>query len=210
MSNGQGPEKKGEDNDVTFLGKDFEQCFEQMRHYDSQIIDLGKFAFTAYPTIVGAAVAIYKYGLANKTDYSVVAGMIPLVAFFPGLFLLWHMVRTRICFAQVTRYINEVRRSYLVGQPMKVTNESGMYADPKVPPYMDRGSSQLSFMYIMTILNSFLGGVAVYLLTVRYERQASAVALAFGALLVIQLYLVVSHLRGWQKRSSSASVPAHV
>jgi hypothetical protein len=120
------------------------------------------------------------------------------------------MVRTRIYFAQVTRYINEVRRSYLVGHPMKVTNESGMYADPKVPPYMDRGSSQLSFMYIMTILNSFLGGVAVYLLTVGYERQAAAVVLTFGALLVIQLYLVVSHLRGWQKRSSSASVPARV
>ena len=180
---------------VKFLERDFNQCFEQMRHYDSQIIDLGKFAFTAYPVVVGAAVGIYKYGLEKSIDYSKAAGMIPLIAFFPGLFLLWHMVRTRVYFVRVTRYINEHRKVFLALNQLFFPNKAGMYNNPAEPHYFDRYSSQLYFMCILAILNSFLGGVAVYLFTVRCTSQWTWAGIGFVGLLIIQLAPMIHHLR---------------
>jgi hypothetical protein len=191
---GTDKDPKQVDEGVKFLERDFNQCFEQMRHYDSQIIDLGKFAFTAYPVVVGAAVGIYKYGLEKSHDYSNDAGMIPFIAFFPGFFLLWHMVRTRVYFVRVTRYINEHRKVFLALNPLNFRNDAGMYNNPEEPHCFDRYSSQLYFMCILAILNSFLGGVAVYLFTVPRTSQWTWVGIGFVGLLIIQIAWMIHHL----------------
>ncbi len=185
---------KQSDEGMKFLERDFNQCFEQMRQYDLQIIDLGKFAFTAYPVVVGAAVGIYKYGLDKGVDYSKVAGMIPLIAFFPGFFLLWHMVRTHVYAVRVTRYVNEHRSVFLALNPSFFPNMSGMYINPEEPPYYSPYSSQLYFMCILAILNAFLLGVAAYLFTVHWTRQWTSVVIFFLGPLAIQLGLMIYHL----------------
>lgn len=47
---------------VKFLERDFNQCFQQMRHYDSQIFDILKFMFTGYTALIGVALGLYKFG----------------------------------------------------------------------------------------------------------------------------------------------------
>jgi hypothetical protein len=188
-------------NDVNegakFLERDFTQCFEQMRHYDSQIIDLGKFAFTAYPVVIGGVLGIYKYGLTGSppNDYSKEAGLIALIAFFPGLFLLWHMVRTRVYFVRVTRYVNEHRKVFLASKPLGFRNEAGMYNNPAEPHFFERYSSQVYFMCFLAILNSFLGGVAVYLFTVSCASPWEWVSIGLGGLLIVQLVPMIRHLK---------------
>ena len=39
-----------EKESLKFLERDFNQCFMQMRHYDSQIFDILKFMFTVTPS----------------------------------------------------------------------------------------------------------------------------------------------------------------
>lgn len=42
-----------------FLERDFNQCFQQMRHYDLQITGLMKFTFTSYTALIGIAFGLY-------------------------------------------------------------------------------------------------------------------------------------------------------
>lgn len=183
------------DEGLKFLERDFNQCFEQMRHYDSQIIDLGKFAYTSYPVVIGGAAGIYKYGLDKHLDYSVIAGLIPLIAFLPGLFLLWDMVRTRVYFVRVTRYLNEHRQFFLSFPPLSFPNVAKMYVDPKKPDYLDRYSSQLYFMCILAVLNAFLLGVAVYIFGASCARPSTWAGIALVLTLAIQLVPALLHLR---------------
>src|SRR5213593_4354670 len=96
-----------------FLERDFNQCFQQMRHYDAQGVDLCKFAFTAYSAVVGLAFGLFQYGLSQRADFALPAGATMCVGFAFGLCFLAIMVRNRVYFVVVTRYINEHRRFFL-------------------------------------------------------------------------------------------------
>lgn len=45
---------------LKFLERDFNQSFQQMRHYDAQIFDILKFMFTAYSVLIGVALGLYQ------------------------------------------------------------------------------------------------------------------------------------------------------
>jgi hypothetical protein len=45
----------------TFLINDFNQCFNQARHYDSQILDIFKYIVTFFTAISGAALLYIKF-----------------------------------------------------------------------------------------------------------------------------------------------------
>jgi len=68
-----------------FLDRDFTQCFIQMRYYDAQIVDICKFAFTAYTAVFGTALALYRYGADHNADYRLPAATILLVGLLLGL-----------------------------------------------------------------------------------------------------------------------------
>ena len=60
---------------LRFLECDFNQCFEQMRHYDSQIFNSLKFMFTGYTALIGVALGFYKFGLQENNDL-----LVPVIA----------------------------------------------------------------------------------------------------------------------------------
>ena len=64
-----------DDEAVRFLERDFNQCFQQMRHYDSQLWDICKFSFTAYTALIGIAIGLYQYSIQKALDltYAVIA-----------------------------------------------------------------------------------------------------------------------------------------
>ena len=51
------------DQTAKFLEGDFNQCFQQMRHYDSQLFDSVKFVTTAYVGLIGIGIGIYEFGV---------------------------------------------------------------------------------------------------------------------------------------------------
>src|SRR5713101_4326952 len=81
-----------------FLDRDFNQCFQQMRYYDGQIIDICKFAFTGYTAIVGAALSLYKYGSDKGSDFRSPAVAMLAIGLLLGLCLLALMARNRVYF----------------------------------------------------------------------------------------------------------------
>lgn len=51
---------------VNFLERDFNQCFEQIRYYDSQIVNIFKHLITFYTTIAGISIGLFQFKLSVR------------------------------------------------------------------------------------------------------------------------------------------------
>lgn len=144
------------DEGAKFLARDYDQCFAQLRHYDSQIWMICRFAFTAYVAIVGTVMGIYQYSLDQSIDLVPVAVCILGIAFVLGVMVFGLLIRNRVYFVAVCRYINEHRGLFLADEPLGFANSSGMYVDARRPAYFNWRSWQSFLTYITALLNSGL------------------------------------------------------
>ena len=188
---------------VKFLELDFNQCFQQMRHYDAQIFDILKFMFTAYSALIAVALGLYQFGLKEGKDLSLPAIAALGVGLILGLFMFALVIRNRVYFVQVTRYVNEHRGFFLKNKPIGFENKSKMYTNHEQPPYFNWRSSQSWLCYIVAVLNSILFGTLVY---IAYPCAWTAVISGSSLLCVIQLFIAVMYLKSREKKSASEAV----
>lgn len=57
-----------EKESLRFLERDFNQCFQQMRHYDGQIFEITKFVLLSYSGLIGVALGLYQFSLKERVD----------------------------------------------------------------------------------------------------------------------------------------------
>jgi hypothetical protein len=173
--NGKGTLSDSEKEDAAFFGRDFSECFAQMRHYDEQIAAISKFAFGAYTTAIGGALALYKYGVQSKVDYRPAALAVLAVAFLVGLVMFTMLVTNRLYFVIIARYVNAQRQFFLKNNPLGFVNETEIYTNPKEPRYFDWRSTQSFQFYILALLNAAVIGVIAFFLV------GNAATLVLGA-----------------------------
>jgi hypothetical protein len=202
MANGGSHESES----AKFLERDFNQCFEQMRHYDGQIIEIVKFALAAYSTIAGAALVFYRYGLDKNADFRAPALAILVVGLLLGITLLALVARNRAYFVLVTRYINEHRDFFLKDKPLGFPNQTRMYTNWTQPPYFNWRSSQALLLYSLAVLNSGLLGLGLYLLFERSSCKWWIVGVSVAVALGAQLALAIVYLRTREGNSASRAV----
>ena len=147
-----------------FLQADFNQCFQQLRHYDSQLLDILKFQFGSYTFIVGTALGLYQFGLKEQASLTLPAVGVLVVGLIFGVLMYSLAIRHRVYFVLVARYINEQRGFFLKQKPLGFENKTRMYTNPAQPPYFNWRSSQAWYLYFVAILNSALLGVLIFLL----------------------------------------------
>ncbi len=114
---------------LKFLQSDFNQCFEQMRYYDSQIFNILKFMFTGYSALIGISLGFYKFGLEKEIDLSIPIISALSIGLILGFFMFALTVRNRIYFVLVSRYINEQRGFFLQFKPLGFNNQTKMYTN---------------------------------------------------------------------------------
>lgn len=188
-----------------FLDRDFTQCFTQMRHYDSQMVDVCKFAFGAYTTAVGAALALFKYGLDKSIDYGPAARAILTIALLLGVAMVSLIVRNRVYFVVVTRYLNEHRGLFLSHKPLGFQNLTRMYTNAHQPPFFDWRSSQSLLLYILCILNAGLVGTLVYM--IQPERLGTGLIVVPAVIFLLgQLFWSVAYLLSREKKTVGHAV----
>ena len=187
-----------------FLERDFEQCFQQMRHYDAQIFDICKFAFTAYTAVIGAALAIYKYGIDRSIDYNAPAIGILAAGLLLGVCMTALVVRNRVYFVFVTRYINEHRHFYLSIKPLGFENRTRMYTNSNLPPFFNWRSSQTLLLVVLSGLNSFLLGTIIFLY--RGDQNWFWVLATGGLFWLGQTISAVAYLKSREKKSASRAI----
>ncbi len=188
---------------LKFLERDFNQNFQQMRHYDAQIFDILKFMFTAYTFLIGAAIGLYQFGLKENKDLSAPAIAALAVGLVLGLFMFALIVRNRVYFVQVVRYINEQRGFFLVFKPMGFKNKSKMYTNHEQPPYFNWRSSHSWLCYIVASLNSILLGVLLYIV---YPHAWNTIIFGSLILFIIPLAIAITYLKSRENKSASEAV----
>jgi hypothetical protein len=188
---------------LKFLERDFNQSFQQMRQYDSQIFDILKFMFTAYSALIGVALGLYQFGLKESMDLTLPAVATLAVGLVIGLFMFALTIRNRVYFVQVVRYINEQRGFFFKYKPMGFENLSKMYTNYKQPPYFNWRSSHSWLCYIGAALNSTLLGTLLYIL---YPCTWNPVVGGSPALFLLQLVIAMGYLRSRENKSASKAV----
>ena len=123
----ESPEEKlteAQKESLKFLDRDFNQCFQQMRHYDAQIFDILKFMFTTYAALFGIALGLYQYQVQGRTNLSLPIIVVLGVGLVMGLFLFGLALRNRAYYVKVARYINEQRDLFFKHIPFGFSNKS--------------------------------------------------------------------------------------
>ncbi|MEW6515545.1 MAG: hypothetical protein AB1439_01390 [candidate division FCPU426 bacterium] len=186
---------KNADAGLKFLQADFDRCFEQARHYDSQSVDIFKFLATFFTVIAGGGIGLFEFAVEKHVDLTlaIVAGFLIALCFGLGLFGL--VVRNRVYFVGCMRYLNEQRRLFLDMKPLGFRNQSGMYTDAAYPRYFNWLSSQSFLMYAIAALNAALLSLVLALL-------GQGGFLAAGLLLLAaQVAGAVLYLRAQERRT---------
>jgi hypothetical protein len=195
------PEKEKEA--LKFLERDFNQCFQQMRHHDTQIFDILKFMFTAYTVLIGAALGLFKSNLQVNLTIPIVISLI--IGLILGAFMLYLVLINRSYYVRVARYINEQRKLFLSFKPLGFENTSLMYTNAK-QPYFSRESTQIWLAYIIGALNSTLLGVLLFILLASYSYKWLIVVGVSFVLFSVQLAITIKYLKSQENNSASKSV----
>jgi hypothetical protein len=188
---------------LRFLERDFNQCMQQLRHYDAQIVDILKFTFTAYSALIGIALGLYQFGLKENKNLYLPAISALILGLIIGLLMFALVIRNRAYFVRVARYINEQRYFFLQTRPMGFENKSGMYTDYKKPPYFNWRSSHSWIGYIFAALNASLLGGLLYLLFLKIWAVVIGGSLMF---FIFQLALVIAYLRTRENKTASKAI----
>ena len=195
-----------EKESLKFLERDFNQCFMQMRHYDSQIFDILKFMFTGYTALIGIAIGFFQFGI--KEDINLNCAIIAslLVGLILGLFMLALTTRNRVYFVQVTRYINEQRELFYRYKPIGFENKAKMYTNCNQPPFYNWRSSQAWFMNIIALLNSTLLSVLLFIALKGNPHKLFIIIVGSFFLFIVQLIINIIYLKSRENKSASIAV----
>ena len=186
---------------VKFLERDFNQCFAQIRHYDSQIWNICRFAFTVYIAILGAAIGIYQYSIEKHVNLAPAAASILFAGLLSGLLLYYLALCNRVYYVRVCRYVNEHRRFFMTAKPLGFENSSGMYVATDMPRYNNWMSWQSWLSSLIAFLNAILGAVLVYYRTSESSWQFALTALCCALIAIFQVGLGILYLRSYEQKA---------
>ena len=191
---------------LKFLERDFNQCFQQVRHYDAQIFDILKFMFAAYSALIGVAIGLYQFGLKEGKDLTFPAVAALIVGLVIGLFMFALTIRNSVYFVQVARYINEQRDFFFRFQPMGFENKSKMYTNHNQPPYFNWRSSHSWLCYIIATLNSILLGILLFIIFAPNAYRQEIIIIGSLVLFIAQLAVAIRYLTTRENKSASKAV----
>ncbi len=155
---------------ISFLGRDFDQAFDQLRAYDAQIWEILKYSFGQLLGSIAAVWAIFSFATATEAPsimsnlWKPVGATILVISFLFGLMAVQLIVRNRGYFAETARYINEQRSFFFSSRPMGFKNLTDYYTDYSQPKRFNAGSTQVLYVYVIAFISSILlGSAAVYM-----------------------------------------------
>lgn len=147
------------------LKADFDQCFNQMRHYDTIFTTVVNFAFAFFTAVVTATIVFLYHSQIPNSAYFGLSILFGLVATI-GILILAFLLRNRCYFTFFARFVNEVRGYYLSQNDSKFKNETGLPSSSNRPRMFSPGSTQTIYMYFVALFNTAF--ISASILTFRY------------------------------------------
>jgi len=193
---------------------DFNECFQQMRHYEEAFLNRLEFGFGGLVAVIGATAFLIEHFKATSFALAT-SGLLLAVSGGMGGLLVFSLARNRVYFAFVARYVNEIRALYLSKHPEGLANKSGMYSDHRFPKIFDPGSSQSIDIYFLALCVSLLVSGAVTSLDLSHRIQngtglridwTMATCTFLGSAVIQVLTVIVYWHRKEQRKTAHAAV----
>ena len=201
---------------INFLGRDYGEAFSQLREYDKQIWEITKFSFLQLVGSIGAVWAVFSLAFGEHappilaSQWELVGAVILIISFLFGLLAVQIILRTRVYFAVIARYINEQRGFFLSTVPLGFRNRSGYYTNFQFPKAFDAESTQLLSAYVISIVASFVAGFGSGLLASYLGMpEGNAILLGIAVWLItgaFEIVYAVSYLKSKTGRSAEGDV----
>lgn len=171
---------------MDFLINEYNQCFEQMRHYDNVQGFMMSFGISFYTAIATLMYFIYKQNIVEPMKHNYIKFVI-LLAFYVGLLLFFFFIRNRRYFAIVARQVNSIRNYFLNNSELNFIMYNKMYIDPENPKYLNFWSTDTIYLSIFIVMNSVLVYCYCFL-----QKIGNPVLLGFIAFAFQIFYLFLS------------------
>jgi hypothetical protein len=142
------------------LKLEFNQAFDQMRHYDTLYATAVHFIFAVYIALAAATVLFLNQPQISNATYlglSVLYAMVAVV----GVLLLAFLLRNRRDFTLAARFTNDIRRYYLARMDSDPTSAAGLPARPELPRMPDTGRPQTVHMHCVAFFNTALVSASI-------------------------------------------------
>ncbi|MEW6381773.1 MAG: hypothetical protein AB1611_19530 [bacterium] len=149
--------------DNTFLYKEYELSFEQLRFYDNRQMDLLKYLFTLTSSVATAQFAIYEFLKSPTKGFFLCQTFLSSVVFIASMLLYLSMIQNRLYFVFTARQLNALRKFFLETEATDFkSNELYTSVDfPAISP-----SSVHTFQLLgASFLSALFGAISVYSLS---------------------------------------------
>jgi hypothetical protein len=165
----------------SFLIKEYDQCFEHMRHYGNMNNSLLEFSFGYYSAIAALSIGIYQFF--HETNPGLSLGYIAMVLSLSvviGSILNIQLVRYRKYFVHVARQVNRIRKYYIEDLDHF---KSALPLKSDVPEAYNPKSTQILIIIIFIVVNAIFLGIGFYcfLRFLLIARTVSAVMTLIGS-----------------------------
>jgi len=108
----------------SFLHKEYELCFAQLKFYDERQINLIKYLFTLSTTVSAAQFALYKTFDYINYDFFICLAFLSTVVVIGSILILLSILQNRLYFVYTARQINAIRGHLLKYEaPMFTKNQ---------------------------------------------------------------------------------------
>jgi hypothetical protein len=199
-----------------FLKNDFNQSYQQLRHYDSLNWEITKFSILELLVGIASVWAIYSF--AKDTDnsntyvamnYSWIIPSILGVSYIFSILASFLISRNRVYFAKVARYINEHRDFAFKENLTGFKNLSKFYTNPNFPTAFDKWSTQLVCLYVIQVVSSIMFGALVYgMISIKSSNFCLTIGFSlFSGLIsiVVNLWVYISYMKNQDSKLGNAS-----
>ncbi len=188
--------------DRSYLLKEYEECFEQLRFYDTRQTDFVKYYYALASAVIAAQFALLKFLTSTTNSFFDSLIALSFVCFIAGVLFYVAMLRNRVYFVFVARQINALRGYLLKADPGFNLNQ--MYTTTELPTYR-AGSLQTVEIFGVTLTSSLFGAALVYGISSKF---AFPLPLAFSAsflilIAIIQIVLGIRYLRSENRKSAN-------
>lgn len=149
--------------DNTFLIKEYEFCFDQLRFYDNRNENLLKYLITLTTSVAMAQFAIYKLIQVFNERFFKLQLFLSVVVFIASLLLFFMMLQNRLYFVYTAKQINAIRSFYLETEATDFKNNQ-MYTSTNfsafktfsVHSFQLLGSALLCGLFFSSIIYSII------------------------------------------------------
>lgn len=170
---------------VKFLIAEYNQSFEQMRHYNKMQSNLISFSLSGYMAILSLACAIYEF--VKSYDFKIrILSLLLIISSFMGGFLLLLFIRNRLYYVIVARQINSLRNYFLNNSKLNYIDYNKLYLSPDNPKNYNIWSTDSIFIYSISFINSLLFASGIFIFFLRNKKWGW-----FGFIVLILIHSLI-------------------